>query len=162
MRSDGSVYFTDPDWQLGARTSQTGFTGVYRASTDLEVTLITDALGNPNGIALSPDERTLYVGSAGNDVLAFPVDADSSVGAPSVFASPGASDGMGIDCAGNLYVAAGTEVRVYSPAGAELGVIAVAQTPSNVAFGGSDHQTLYVTAQSGLYSIHLQVPGLPY
>jgi gluconolactonase len=162
VRSDGSVYFTDPDWQLGKRTSEIGFTGVYRATTDLDVTLITGTLDRPNGIALSLDESILYVGSSGNDVLAFPLGANGVAGSPTTFASAGATDGMAVDCAGNLYVAAGSEIRVYTPAGTELGAISVPMTPSNAAFGGADHQTLYITAQSALYSLHTQVPGLPY
>jgi gluconolactonase len=164
VRSDGMVYFTDPDWQLGPRTPEVGFTGVFRVqpSESLAATLVTDALDKPNGIALSPDERTLYVGSAGQDVLSYPVAEDGSTGAPSVFASPGASDGMTIDCAGNLYVTSGGQVRVFSASGAALFAIDVGQTPSNVAFGGADRKTLYITAGSALYSFESEIPGLPY
>jgi gluconolactonase len=163
VRSDGTIYFTDPDWQLGPRTSETGFTGVFRVppgSTD--ALLVTDQLDKPNGITLALDESTLYVSSAASDLLAYPLSTDGTAGSPRVFASPGGSDGMGIDCAGNLYVTAGGQVRVYSPAGSQLGSISVAEGPSNVAFGGSDHRTLYITARTGLYSIVLNVPGLPY
>jgi gluconolactonase len=164
VRSDGTVYFSDPDWQLGPRTAQIGFTGVFRVRLGVsdEVELVSDMLDKPNGVALSPDERTLYVGSSGTDVLAFPVAADGSTGTPSVFASPGSTDGMGMDCAGNLYVASGMQVHVFAPDGHELYAIDVAQTPSNVAFGGADRKTLYVTAGSGLYAIDLEIPGLPY
>ena len=161
IRSDGTIYFTDPDWQLGSRDPQLDMTGVYRATPDGQVFLINGTLRNPNGIALSPDEGTLYVGSAESDILAYPVAADGSTGTSAVFASPGASDGMAVDCAGNLYVTSGAVV-VYSPAGAELERITTADNPSNAAFGGADRRTLFITAGQGLYSIELQVPGFPY
>jgi gluconolactonase len=161
-RSDGTIYFTDPDWQLGPRTSETGITGVYRVDPSGAVWLVDDELDRPNGIALSQDERTLYVGSAGDDVIAYSVAADGTVGEGDVFASPGASDGMGVDCAGNLYVTSGSAVHVFAPDGNPLGQIELAGEPSNVAFGGADRRTLYITAGSSLYSIELTIPGLPY
>jgi gluconolactonase len=164
VRSDGSVYFTDPNYQLGARSSETGMTGVYRLTPENEVELVTAQLDQPNGIALSLDEHTLYVGSAGSDVMMYDVADDGSVQADAgkVFASPGASDGMTVDCAGNLYVIADKFVHVFSSAGATLGRIELPEQPSNVAFGGSDHRTLYITASTGLYSVRGGVPGLPY
>jgi len=161
VASDGTVYFTDPDWQLAPRTSQTGFTGVYRRTPTGELLLIDDSLPNPNGIALSPDETTLYVGANESDVFAYTVQSDGAATDRRVFASPGASDGMTVDCAGNVYVSAAT-VRVFAPDGQALGEISVAQTPANVAFGGADRRTLYITARSGLYAIGLRVPGRPY
>jgi gluconolactonase len=162
VRSDGTIYFTDPDWQLGPRTSETGITGVYRADPSGVVWLVDDQLERPNGIALSPDERTLYVGSAGDDVVAYPVAVDGSVGERHVFGSPGASDGMAVDCAGNLYVTSGSAVHVFAPDGDPLGQIEIAGEPSNAAFGGADRRTLYITAGDALYAIQLAIPGLPY
>jgi gluconolactonase len=164
IRSDGNVYFTDPDWQLGTRSSETEMTGVYRVTPAHEVELIAEQLEQPNGIALSPDERTLYVGSAGSDIMMYSVADDGAVRAQSgqVFASPGASDGMAVDCAGNLYVAAEGAVQVFSPAGGAIGRIDVSDQVSNMAFGDSDHRTLYITAGAGLYAIRRDIPGLPY
>ena len=81
-----------------------------------KATRVVDYLPHPNGIALSPDERTLYVGSRSADLMAYPVNQDGSVGAGTVFASPGASDGLALDCAGNLYVTAGG-IKVLDPEG---------------------------------------------
>ncbi|HMI93428.1 MAG TPA: SMP-30/gluconolactonase/LRE family protein [Polyangiales bacterium] len=166
VRSDGIAYFTDPDWQLGPRSNETGMTGVYRVNTDDSVQLVEGTLQKPNGIALSPDEKTLYVGSSQAEIYAYPVNPEGGVGAKSVFARPGGSDGMTVDCAGNLYVAGSDSVKVYAPSrGADdppLGMISVGVTTSNVAFGGSDRKTLFITAGNTLYSIVLQVPGLPY
>jgi gluconolactonase len=162
VRSDGIVYFTDPDWQLGPRNNETGMTGVYRVNVDDSVQLVDGSLQKPNGITLSPDEKTLYVGSAQPEIRKYTVSADGSVGTGTTFASPGGSDGLTVDCAGNLYVTGGNAVKVYAPSGTMLGTISVASTTSNVAFGGSDRKTLFITAGNTLYSIALQVPGLPY
>lgn len=163
VRSDGTIYFTDPDYQLAPRTGELAKTGVYRVGPERDsVSLVTDALDRPNGIALSLDESILYVGSAANEVLAYPVADDGSTGEPELFATPGGSDGMTIDCAGNLYVTADNLVHIYAPDGAERGSIEIPPGPSNLAFGGPDRTTLFVTAQDSLYSIELAVPGLPY
>ncbi|HEX6244192.1 MAG TPA: SMP-30/gluconolactonase/LRE family protein, partial [Polyangiales bacterium] len=141
LRSDGTVYFTDPDWQIGPRTSETGVTGVYRVSPPLKtsggntVTLVDDSLNKPNGVALSPDERTLYVGSSGNEIWKYQVAADGQVSGKTKFVDTGSSDGLGMDCAGNLYVTSGT-VEVFAPSGTKLGDIMLDGSPSNVAFGG--------------------------
>ena len=167
VRSDGTIYFTDPAWQLGSRTAELPKTAVYRvtgplrASTSHEAQLIDDSLDRPNGVALSPDERTLYVGSSGQEVWQYDVKPDGTVTNKRLFARTGASDGLTVDCAGNLYVASQT-VEVFAPSGTKLGDIQTGEEPSNVAFGGSDRQTLYITARTGLYSLHLNVPGFPY
>jgi gluconolactonase len=167
VRSDGTVYLTDPDWQLGPRTSETKMTGVYRVSAPLSVTgsnaatLVEGTLQKPNGVALSPDEQTLYVGSQGNEIWKYPVMSDGSLGTRSKFAETGSSDGMAVDCAGNLYVASGT-LEVFAPSGMKLGEITLDGDPSNAAFGGSDRKTLYITAGAKLYAITLNVPGFPY
>jgi gluconolactonase len=168
VRSDGTVYFTDPDWQLGSRTSEIGSQGVYRVRGPIDVSgdnaaeLMDGTLTKPNGVALSPDEQTLYVGSQGNEIWKYPVNADGSLGMRSKFVDVnGSSDGMAVDCAGNLYVASNT-VKVFAPGGAKLGEISVGGTPSNAAFGGADRKTLYITAGDKLYSIGLNVPGFPY
>jgi gluconolactonase len=161
VRSDGNLYFSDPDWQLGPRSAEIGLTGAYRVAPDGAVSLIDGTLSEPNGVALSPDERTLYLGSQASDILAYPLAADGTTGTARTFASPGSSDGLTVDCAGNLYVASGT-IQVFSSTGSKLGDITVAEPPSNVAFGGASQTTLYITAQTGLYAIELNVPGRAY
>ena len=166
VRSDGTVYFSDPDWQSADRPNETMMTGVYRVTPDDKVELVDGSLNKPNGITLSLDEKTLYVGSVGSEIWKYPVNADGSVGSKTVFARPGGSDGLGIDCAGNLYVTGGNTVKVYAPNhdpnGQPLGTIMVSSTTSNVAFGGADRKTLFITAGNTLHSIALNVPGLPY
>jgi gluconolactonase len=169
IRSDGVIYFTDPDFQRGRRAdAMKGRTSVFRVSGGT-VSLVDDGLRQPNGIALSPDGGTLYVGAYGeNKIYRYPVRADGSTGTRTLFASIAGPDGATIDCAGNVYWASGTDglVHVFSPAGAKLGTVASGAGTTNVAFGGSDRRTLFITSgrtgDSGLYSVHLGVPGYPY
>jgi len=165
LRSDGTIYFTDPDFQLGSRTSETGKKGIYRVSPSGQVTLIDDTFGEPNGISLSPSETTLYVAdNQTNVVRTFAVAADGSTSNRKDFANVQAPDGFGVDCAGNLYVASGTPgaIQVYAPSGTKVGSVTVAASLSNLAFGGSDGKTLYITAGKALYSLDMNVPGYPY
>ncbi|HEX4355128.1 MAG TPA: SMP-30/gluconolactonase/LRE family protein, partial [Polyangiales bacterium] len=170
VRSDGNIYFTDPDWQLGPRTSETGMLGVYRVAPNGDVSLVDGSLDEPNGIAISPDERTLYVGQRGDNVMAYPIDADGKTGNGKAFANSGTSDGMTIDCAGNVYVALAVTratspigaVGVFSSSGQKLGEITLDQQSTNVAFGGPEQKTLFITAGPSLYSIALNIPGRAY
>ena len=165
VRSDGTIYFTDPDFQLGSRTSETGKKGVYRVSAVGQVTVVDNTFTEPNGIALSPDESVLYVADYnGNVVRTFSVAADGSTSNRKDFASVTSPDGFAVDCAGNLYVASGSAgaIQVLSPSGAKLGSVTVAASLSNMAFGGSDGKTLYITAGKALYSLDMNLPGYPY
>jgi gluconolactonase len=160
VRSDGNVYFTDPSWQLGTRSSETGVEGFYRVSPAGVVTRIPVTPARPNGVTLSPDERTLYVGGQSGGIFAIPLDADGSPDTPVPFAD-GSTDGMTVDCAGNVYVTSG-DVVVFDPSGTELGRITLDRSPSNVAFGGDDARTLFITGGNTLFRIRLDVPGTPY
>ena len=169
VRADGLVYFTDPDFQRGRRAdAMGGRTGVFRVMNG-QVTLVDDTVRQPNGIALSPDGRTLYVGAYGeNRIYSYAVQPDGGTSGRSVFATVGSPDGVTVDCAGNVYWVSHTEgrVHVFSPAGTELGTISSGPEATNAAFGGSDRRTLYITAgrtgDYGIYSIPLGVPGYPY
>jgi gluconolactonase len=161
VRSDGNLYFTDASYMLGNRTSELP-TQAYRRDPSGALSVI-DPGPDPNGITLSPDEKHLYLSHLGavQNVLVFDVDAAGAVSNPQPFIN-GGSDGMAIDCAGNLYITqAQVGVRVYDPSGNALGTLA-AQGAANVAFGGPDHRTLFITATATLYSVDLQIPGLPY
>jgi len=162
VRSDGTIYFTDPTWQLGTRPAEIGFKGVYRVDPQGNVRLVSQALVSPNGAALSPDEGTLYIAddNTGN-VHTFAVSSDGSTTGGSVFKNVPGADGMAVDCAGNLYVTSIAGVRVFTAQGSELGVITLAEKPANTTFGGVDRTRLFITAQTGLYSIDLLVPGFP-
>jgi gluconolactonase len=161
LRSDGNIYFSDPDYQCG---SGCGTKRVYRIDPTGAVSTIASTHNQPNGIALSPDESTLYV--AGDGTLEkFPVAADGSVGARSVFAQVSGVDGLGVDCAGNIYTANAPygKVGVYKPDGSLHGSIDAGGQVTNVAFGGADSKTLYITRYGKeLYSITLDIAGYPY
>jgi gluconolactonase len=165
VRSDGTLYFTDPDFQLGNRTSATGKKGVYRVSPDKTVSLVDDTFGEPNGITLSPDETVLYVADYnGNVVRSFAVAADGSTSGRKDFATVSSPDGFAMDCLGNLYVASGTPgaIQVFAPSGTKVGSVTVASSLSNMAFGGADGKTLYITAGKALYSLDMNLPGYYY
>jgi gluconolactonase len=162
VRSDGNIYFTDADYMLGNRVSEQP-TRAYRRDPSGALTVIDDGL-NPNGIMLSPDQTRLYLGhlgggANGNNVVVYDVDAAGALSNRQPFANVG-SDGMAMDCAGNLYVTQGG-VRVYSPEGDLLGTIN-APGAANVAFGGPERRTLFITATASLLSVDLLIPGLPY
>ncbi|HTV24049.1 MAG TPA: SMP-30/gluconolactonase/LRE family protein, partial [Polyangiaceae bacterium] len=161
VRSDGNIYFTDPNYMLGNRTSEQP-TRAYRRDPSGAISVI-DAGANPNGITLSPDESRLYLSHLGggrNDVVVFDVDPSGALGEPAPFVNVG-SDGMAIDCAGNLYITQGGQVRVFSPDGEPLGQLA-APGAANVAFGGPERRTLFITATGTLFQVELAIPGLPY
>ena len=170
FRSDGTLYFTDPNWQAASPNPQSR-TRVYRVAPGSGTAVVVDEnRSNPNGITLSPDEKTLYV-TAQDGVFRYAVAADGSVGAAEPFAGGvvTSGDGMVVDCAGNLYVT-NNDVIVLQPDGKEVGRIRMpsgAGQVTNVAFGGSDRKTLFITAMGfgnarGVYKVDLAVPGYPY
>ncbi|WP_233160004.1 SMP-30/gluconolactonase/LRE family protein [Actinophytocola xanthii] len=175
VAANGTVYFTDPNFQRGNRPDQmSGRTGVFRVTNGV-VTLIDDTIRQPNGIELSPDGRTLYVGgNASGRIYRYPVNADGSTGPRSDFTPLGGTDGGTIDCAGNVYQTTfgDGKVHVFSPDGQSLGTISAGRNATNLAFGGPDRRTLYITSGTpssggntgnfGLYTVHLNVPGWPY
>jgi gluconolactonase len=172
VRADGTIYFTDPFYGTppdgGIPQDKKA---VYRvpAAGGAALRVAFDFI-QPNGIALSPDGNTLYVvENSDGRVLFADLNTDGSVkGAFAKVADADGGDGMTVDQAGNLYVAAKAGVLVFDKTGKDLGTITFAQgTPSNVAFGGADMKTLYITSNNGggnpatgLYSIKLNVPGL--
>ncbi len=171
LRGDGNIYFTDTDWGARAGTPHAP-TAVYRVSPTGVLSLVL-AMQKPNGIALSPDGGTLYIGSdAQAKVWRLPVDASGAVGAPTVLIDgprvPGGfkvPDGICVDDSGNLYVANNSDeikaIEVFAPAGELLGRIPFPAAPSNCTFGGADRRTLYVTTLHAVYEVRVPVPGLP-
>ncbi len=167
IRSDSNVYFTDPTHQLNGRESETGITGVYRLDPSGVVTVEESELQEPNGLALSPDEQLLYVGSGpveSGGIVVYDVQADGGLSNRRQFASIGGTDGMTMDCAGNLYVVEHEEgiVHVIAPGGNVLGTLDTPPKAGNLAFGGPDRQTLYVTVSRALMSRPSTLPGYPY
>jgi gluconolactonase len=171
-RSDGTLFFTDPNFGLPKfaddRRKELPFTGVF-ALRNGKVKLITKDLTGPNGIALSPDEKYLYVGNWDDNnkvVMRYRIAEDGTVSESTVFfdmtSAPGedAIDGIKIDTAGNLYVSGPGGLWILSPEGRHLGTIVPPKHPHNFAWGGDDGRTLYLCARSGLYRMTLNIPGV--
>ena len=171
FHADGSLYFTDPPYGLPRQdedpAKELPFNGVYRFA-DGKLQLIIDDLHRPNGLAFSPDYKTLYVANSERPKMwmRYDVAADGTVRNGRVFAhvdhsqEAGVPDGMKIDALGNMYAAGPGGVWVYSSAGAHLGTIKTPETPANCAWG-DDRKSLYITAVTGLYRVRLAVPGAP-
>ena len=164
LRRDGTLYFTDPDYEQAGRPGQDA-TRVYRIATDGTVSVVDDARLQPNGIALSPAEDTLYVGGADNKILRYAVRADGSTAAGAPFAQTDSNvDGMTVDDAGNLYASLLDlqAVAIYSPDGALLHRLPMPGVVTNLAFGGADRKTLFMTCAGQLYAVSMPLPGRPY
>ncbi|TQK11024.1 SMP-30/gluconolactonase/LRE family protein [Herbaspirillum sp. SJZ107] len=164
IAADGTIYFTDPDYQKTAAPGGQPVTGIYRVATDGKVTLVDGSRKNPNGIALSPAGDVLYVNASDGLLKAYPIVNGVPGQGRDLVKGLAVADGMTLDCHGNLYV---TEhevkrVRVFSPQGKELATIRVDANVTNAAFGGPDGKTLYLTGAGALWQIPLQVTGAPY
>ena len=158
VRSDGTIYFTDPDF--GFSVPELGVEGIYRLAPWGELLLESQDDGAPNGIVLSPDELTLYVASTfGGHVDAYDVAADGALSNRRVFGEALIADGMCIDAHGTLFVASAPGLKVFSPDGAELGTVELPRIPSNCGFGGTDGKTIYVTAGDMVHAIAAPVRG---
>ncbi|HEU4531198.1 MAG TPA: SMP-30/gluconolactonase/LRE family protein [Steroidobacteraceae bacterium] len=171
--SNGTLYFTDPPFGLPRfyddPRKELPFSGVYRLKNG-RLSLESQVLRGPNGIALSPDERFLYVGNwdpQAKVVLRHPVRADGSLGAAETFidltrAIPGeeALDGLKVDRRGNLYLSAPGGIWIFAGDGRHLGTIRAPKPVHNFAWGGDDGRTLYLTARDTLYRIPLLVEGV--
>jgi len=184
-RSDGSAYFTDPPFGLRTQSDsdpekELQFNGVYRIPHALaqkpgepparaELQLLISDLTRPNGIAFSPDEKYLYVDNSGpNKVwMRYTVAKDGTLADPRLLYDAtndlraGSPDGMKVDVEGNIYSAAPGGVLVMNSDGKPLGTLLIPERVSNVAWGGADSKTLYITASGKLYSVSLNIPGAP-
>lgn len=177
LAPDGAIWFTDPifgitmpDEGLMATPAQ-GARRVYRIDPSSgRVAGMTDAVGQPNGIAFSPDGRRLYVSDTSaalknpegaRAILAFPVKEGRALGAPETFATleAGVPDGLAVDEGGRVYAACFDGVRIYDPDGTRLGRIATATDAANIAFGGPDGRRLFIGAGPRIHAIDLKVRG---
>jgi gluconolactonase len=170
VRSDGSIYFTDPPYGLSSAyglpgLEELGFRGVYRLRPDSKtLELLVDDIYSPNGLAFSPDEKVLYIADTElSRIYAFDVSIDGTLRNKRVFTSTiGGPDGIKVDVKGNLYVTTGLlAVRVYDSRGNELGAIEITEMTRNCAFGGTENKTLFITASTSVYRVQLKVQGFP-
>jgi gluconolactonase len=160
--SDGTLFFTDPPFGLrDADAAELDFSGVYRVSTDGSLSLVTDALRGPNGVALSPDERYLYVGDWDDEhkaVMRYDLATRAVVELVDLTVEPGADaiDGIKVAPNGVLYVCGPGGVWRISPEGEKLGLLRLPEDPHNLAWGDDDGRTLYITALTSVYRIRLE------
>ncbi len=168
VKSDGSIYFTDPPYGIKSEQEELGFYGVYRLAPDGTLTLLVDDFVRPNGIVFSTDETKLYVNdSKKGHIRVFDVKPDGMLENGKIFAklkpssSEGAADGMKVDIKGNIYSTGPGGVWIFSSKGELLGIIETPEAPANLAWGDSDSKTLYITANKSLYRIRLRIPGVP-
>lgn len=164
IRKDGDVYFTDPAFGNQQDTRELDFYGVFHVSRKGELEVIAKPKGRPNGIALAPDGRTLYVGNSDErNVRAYDLDKNGAASNERTLISgiEGVPDGICIDEKGDLYVAA-KGIQVFTPEGKPVGNIALEETPSNCTFGDPDLGSLYITAGRSLYRVRLNVKGSSY
>ncbi len=167
VKSDGSIYFTDPPYGISREREELGFYGVYRLSGDGKLALLVKDMVRPNGLAFSPDEKKLYVtDSQEGNIRVFDVEADGTLANQRPFAElkvptqEPLADGMKVDSSGNVYSTGREGIWIFSPEGKLLGKIALPEVPTNVAWGDSDYKTLYITASTSIYRIRLKISGI--
>ena len=163
----GGIYFTDPRFRSPDPYPQ-GMEAVYYRAADGQVTRVVQNAFAPNGVILSPDEKTLYVvPSFERRMWAYPVTGHGELGQGQVFCElaqkqaggNGGGDGLTIDTNGNLYITSALGLQVFNPDGKHLGTITIPETPANVSFAGKNNKTLYVTARSSLYTVEVEAQG---
>jgi len=166
VAADGAVYFTDPPWGLGKNDKkELDHESVYRLSPDgKELTKVAGEMKAPNGLALSPDGKTMYVAESWWQVKpqfisAYDVKPDGSLGEPRPFftVEKGTPDGMRVDERGNVWTTAGEGILIVDPSGKLIGTIPVPESPANLTFGGEDGKTLFITARTSVYAIRVGV-----
>jgi gluconolactonase len=163
----GGVYFTDPHFRAPMPLPQ-GVKAFYFRDAAGKVTRLGEIENAPNGVILSPDEKTLYIiPSMQAEMLSYAVEAPGKLGPQKVFCTlkqaegqtGGGGDGLTIDTKGNLYITSKLGVQVFEPAGKHLGVIEFPEQPANCTFAGPDNRTLYVTARTSLYAVPMEAVG---
>lgn len=168
VKSDGTLYFTDPPYGLPEQTigKEQEHNGVYRIDQQGNLALLIDDFVRPNGLAFSPDEKTLYIDDSHHQhIRAFDIAPDGTLAHGRLFAemkAPGKNgnaDGMKVDTNGTLFCTGAGGVWVFAADGIHLGTIEIPEVPANVCFGDHDARTLYITAHTGLYRIRLRTAG---
>jgi gluconolactonase len=167
---DGAIYFTDPTLDLVAGEKQEiPFQGVYRLDASGEVRLLTKELTQPNGLAFSPDGKRFYVDDSEQRNIRVYDFVEGSLRNGRVFGEEpggkgdGVPDGMKFDKIGNLFVTGPKGIWVWDAEGHHLGTIVMPEQPANLAWGGKDYTTLYITATTSVYRLPMSVQGfVPY
>lgn len=175
VRSDGSVWFTDPSYGIGSdyegeRAESEMPCRVYRIDTSGRVTVVADDLVMPNGLAFSADESLLYISDTGathvvdgpKHIRVFTVSIDDAkLTGGDIFAdsTSGLFDGFRIDTEERLWTSAGDGVHCYNQSGELIGKVLIPEGVANVTFGGAKRNRLFITATTSLYAVYLSVNG---
>lgn len=181
-RSDGSIFFTDPGLRVPVELREIGFSGVFRIDPTGRVDLASDECEYPNGLAFSPDESVLYVAISRLDercfqeaergevcthrrIRAFDVAPNGTLSNNRVFcdmssADPGVPDGIKVDTRGRVFCVGSGGIWVIAPSGAVIGVVRTAEVVRNLAFGGPDFRTLFLTPRGSLSKLEVKTPGI--
>jgi gluconolactonase len=169
-KSDGSIYFTDPGYRVPFAEREMPHAAVYRVKPDGSVSMVAD-FEYPNGLAFSPDERRLYVANTrwAQYIHVLELDSAGNMVRRRVFADMpsdgdknGVPDGMKVDVEGRVYCTGPDGTWVFEPDGTRLGIIRTPEFPANIAFGGPDLKTLFLTANTSVYTLRMKVPGQPH
>lgn len=175
VRSDGSIWFTDPaygietDYEGDKAESEIGACYVYRVDPDGTVEAVVTDMVRPNGLAFSLDERRLYVVDTGRThgpenpahIRVFDVDERGKVSGGRVFAdcTAGLFDGFRLDDAGRIWTSAADGIHCYDPDGTLIGKVLVPEVTANCVFGGAKRNVLYICGTTSLYAVRLMVNG---
>jgi gluconolactonase len=167
--SNGTLLFTDPALRVPVAEREVQNAMIYKIAPDGTVSELA-AFEYPNGLALSPDERTLYVANTRwtQYIHAIELDENCNMTRRRIFADMshdgknGVPDGMKVDRAGRVFCTGTTGTWVYSPDGHLIGIIETPEVCANIAFGGDDLRTLLFTASTSVYTLRVKTPGLPH
>jgi gluconolactonase len=168
-KSDGSIWFTDPGLRVPVGERELPSAGVYRVMPDGTKRLVAE-FEYPNGLAFSPDERTLYVANTrfAQYLHAIELDGVGNVLRRRIFAdmssdeTDGVPDGMKVDVLGRVYCTGAGGTWVFAPDGSRIALIRTPEIPANLAFGGPDLKTLFLTARTSVYRLRTTTPGQPH
>ena len=166
VRSDGMIFFTDPQYGVEGRVKEQAVNGVYRVLPGEKPVLLVSDFTQPNGLALSPDEKTLYIADSEKSVVRkFAVKKDGSAEGGEIFIHIKNPDGIRCSKKGNLYVTSSESkepykgsINVFDPAGKRIQQILCPEQPANCGFAGEKNQWLFITARNGLYKVELKNP----
>jgi gluconolactonase len=181
--SNGSLYFTNPSGRVDPSEREIDFAGVHRIAPDGTVTAVVTDTMYPNGLAFSPDERTLYVANTRRDndcqaekergevcthqfINAYDIAPDGTASNGKPFANmhsaeDGVPDGMKVDIEGRVYCTGPEGVWVFDSQGNHLGIIRLPEIPANCAWGGPDNRTMFFTARHSIFTMRMKTPGTP-
>jgi gluconolactonase len=164
VKSDGTIWFTDPPYGIKAEEREQVANHVFRYDPARQsLKPVASDFDRPNGLCFSPDEKKLYIADSSQlrHIRVFDVQSDGTLANGKIFCKidKGGPDGIRCDADGRIWSSAGDGVHIFAPDGHLIGKILVPEAPANLCFGGKDGQTLFITARTSLYSIPVSVKG---